>query len=391
MSVFVSTSLGRASVVQRCATVCPEPTAAIPDRNAALTEWTMSGIRLRKCAMAFLLIVTTGSFAQSPPQPPPSLPVITNHASDSYAIYSLLVPHSTRANPSQRVAIADTTINVDDMQPATEPESELQPPPGSENAFHEALQDFYARRQERVQLQQRFRLDRPYELLNAEQVAAFRKSPAGYSSLTFFSEVYFNSTQTAALIYTDSVCATPCANSRWIYLEKRDGQWVRRFSSVSDPADTYAIYSLLLRDDPYPGLPQKEGTLAIADTTLNITDMNPAIPPDGQLQPPPNNADAFREAVQDFRARRFERLQLKRGFHLDADYTLLNPGDVATYKQTQSGYPAVNFFSEVYFNGKQTAALVYRNVFCGRLCANGQWIYLEKQGNQWVRRSGLNI
>ena len=89
--------------------------------------------------------------------------------------------------------------------------------------------------------------------------------------------------------------------------------------------------------------------------------------------------------------RRFERLQLKRGFHLDADYTLLNPGDVETYKQTQSGYPAVNFFSEVYFNGKQTAALVYRNVFCGRLCANGQWIYLEKQGNQWVRRSGLNI
>jgi hypothetical protein len=353
----------------------------------------MSGIRFRNCAMAFLLIVTRGSFAQSPPQPPPSLPVISNHASDAYAIYSLLVPHTTRANSSssQRVAIADTTVSIDDMQTATGPESELQPPSGSENAFHEALQDFYAHRQERVQLQHRFKLDRPYDLVNGEQLAEFRKSLGAYASLTLFSQVYFNHTQTAALVYSVSVCATPCANSRWIYLEKRDGQWVRGFSSISDPADTYAIYSLLLREDPYPGSPQKQGSLAIADTTLNITDMNPAIPPDGQLQPPPNNANAFQEAVQDFRARRFERLQLKRDFHLDADYTLLNAGDVATYKQTQNGYPAVNFFSEVYFNSKQTAALVYRNVFCGRLCANGQWIYLEKQGSQWVRRSGLNI
>ena len=346
----------------------------------------MSGIRLRNCAVAFLLIVTTGSFAQSPPSPP-SLPIITNHASDAYAIYSLLVSRSRE----KRVAIADTTVNIDDMQPAVGPESELQPPTGSERPFREALQDFQARRQERVQLQHRLKLDRPYDLLNAQQVAEFRKNLAGYSSLTFFSEVYFNPNQTAALVYTDSVCATPCADGRWIYLEKRDGQWVRRFSSISDPADTYAIYSLLLHDDPYPGLPRRQGPLAIADTTLNITDMNPAIPPDGQLQPPPNNTEAFQEAVQDFRARRYERLQLKRDFHLDADYTLLNPGDVATYKQTQNGYPAVNFFSEVYFNSRQTAALVYRNVFCGHLCANGQWIYLEKQGDQWVRRSGLNI
>jgi hypothetical protein len=156
-------------------------------------------------------------------------------------------------------------------------------------------------------------------------------------------------------------------------------------------SDSYAIYSLLLHDDPYPGLPQQQGPLAIAGTTVNITDMNPAIPPDGQLQPPPNNAKAFHEAVQDFQTRRFERIQLKRDFHLDVDYTLLNPGDVAAYKSTQTGYPAINFFSEVYFDSKQTAALVYRNVFCGRLCANSQWIYLEKQGGQWVRRSGLNI
>lgn len=155
--------------------------------------------------------------------------------------------------------------------------------------------------------------------------------------------------------------------------------------------NTYAIYSLLLNDYPSPGVPQKRGTVAIADTTVNITDMNPAIAPDTQLQPPRGREEGFREAVQDFKSRRFERIELKREFHLNSDYTLLNSTQVAAYRQRQTGYPAITFFSEVYFDSKQDAALVYRNNFCGNLCANSEWIYLEKRGKQWVRRSGLNI
>ena len=49
------------------------------------------------------------------------------------------------------------------------------------------------------------------------------------------------------------------------------------------------------------------------------------------------------------------------------------------------------FFSAVYFNQNLTAALVYVNVWCASLCAAGQWVYLEKHGGQWVRRSGLTI
>lgn len=160
---------------------------------------------------------------------------------------------------------------------------------------------------------------------------------------------------------------------------------------VERTSNTYAIYSMLLTDDPSPGIPQKRGTVAIADTTVNITDMSPAIAPDTQLQPPPGHEKAFQEAVQDFQSRRFERIELTREFHLTGDYALLNPSQVAAYRQTQSGYPAITFFSEVYFDAKQTAALVYRNNFCGNLCANSEWIYLEKRGKQWVRRSGLNI
>ena len=53
----------------------------------------------------------------------------------------------------------------------------------------------------------------------------------GTTSITRFSQAYFNAAQNAALVYTDSVCANPCANGHWIYLEKRDGQWARRFNS----------------------------------------------------------------------------------------------------------------------------------------------------------------
>jgi hypothetical protein len=375
----------------------------------------MSDIRFGNCAMAFLLIVTTGSFAQSPSQPPPSLPVITNHASDSYAIYSLLLSGGIAKNVSarrgQQLTIADTTVSVDDMDPATEPDSELQPPAESERAFQETLRDFHARGQERVQLEHSFKLDRPYTLLSANEVDAFRKSAAADSGsqriagITRFSEVYFNTTQTAALVYADSLCPSPCANGQWIYLEKNGNQWVRRTRSIFDRADTYAIYSLLMPGVPFHGMSTSQAPhFAIAGTTVNVDDMDPAIPPDGQLQPPPDNQQAFLEAVQDFHTRRYERIQIEHQLQIDRPYTLLATSDIAELRRTLAGidpgldlkdkwagYPGITYFSEVYFNSAQTAALVYMNNFCANLCANGQWIYLEKKDSQWVRRSGLNI
>lgn len=170
-------------------------------------------------------------------------------------------------------------------------------------------------------------------------------------------------------------------------------------------ADSYAIYSLLMPGVPFDSMsPQQASRLAIAATTVNIEDMNPAIPPEGQLQPPPNNEKAFREAVQDFHTRRYERAQLEHQLKIDRPYTLLSADDAAELRSTLAGidpgsqlqdkwagYPGITYFSEVYFNTTRNAALVYMNNFCANLCANGQWIYLEKQNNQWVRRSGLNI
>lgn len=357
----------------------------------------MADMRLRKhrsrFALAVMVLIAAACVAQSHDVEAPPIPA--DHNFESYVIYSLILPGVILNNPHsssvRRVAIADTTVTVDEIgPPANEPERELPPPAGSEQAFYQTLIAFRAERQERVRLQHQFRIETPYDLADAEQAAAFRKNPASYASLILFSKVYFNTAQTAALVYVDAICPHPCSAGQWVFLEKQGGQWMRRAGSIADRADTYAIYSLLLRDDPYPGLPRRQGTLAIAGATINITDMSPAIAPDGQLSPPSNNATAFEEAVEDFRTRRFERTQLSRSFQLSSDYTLLTPAEVQAYRSTQTGYPAINFFSEVYFNTRQTAALVYRSVFCGHLCANGQWIYLEKRGKQWVRRSGLN-
>jgi hypothetical protein len=170
-------------------------------------------------------------------------------------------------------------------------------------------------------------------------------------------------------------------------------------------ANSYAIYSMLLPGEPFSGMsPEQVQHLGIAATTVNMDDMNPRIPPDSQLTPPPGNEKAFLDAVQDFRSRRLERVQLKRNLQLDRDYTLLSPDQINELKQVLAGvdpgselqarwagYPGITYFSEVYFNPEQTAALVYMGNYCANLCANGTWVYLEKRDEQWVRRSGLNI
>jgi hypothetical protein len=130
--------------------------------------------------------------------------------------------------------------------------------------------------------------------------------------------------------------------------------------------------------------------------------MNPAIPPEGQLKPPDDHPKRFIEAARDFEARKYQRIQLTDHFHLSTPYKLLNNNQVAELRQAKTavdadselqskyaGYPGVTFFSEVYFNSNHHAALVYMNNWCANLCAQGQWIYLEKQNGSWVRRPGI--
>lgn len=168
-------------------------------------------------------------------------------------------------------------------------------------------------------------------------------------------------------------------------------------------ADSYAIYSVLMPGAPFDSLTTLQNQRwAIADTTVNITDMDPAVPPDGQLNPPDDHPKSFHEAVMDYETRKYQRVQLTQQLHLAQPYDLMNADRVAELRRAKTAvdagselqekyanYPGVTFFSQVFFNAGHTAALVYMNNWCANLCMEGRWIYLEKQGASWVQRSGI--
>jgi hypothetical protein len=168
--------------------------------------------------------------------------------------------------------------------------------------------------------------------------------------------------------------------------------------------DSYAIYALLMPGQPFSTLPPEQNQRwAIAAVTVNEDDRNPAVPPQGQLKPPPENPRGFNEAVGDYQTNKYVRVRLQRTpLHIDHDFALLSPTDVDALRGARSGaqvtssaqsqwagYPGVTYFSEVYFSRDHGSALVYMNDWCAHLCAAGTWIYLEKRGGQWVRRSGI--
>ncbi len=165
--------------------------------------------------------------------------------------------------------------------------------------------------------------------------------------------------------------------------------------------DSYLIYAMLMPGQLFEDMGSGESQAwAIGGTTVNEDDMDPKLAPDATLQPPDDNPRGFKEAVTDYNQRKKERLVLTRRLKLSRPYVLLAPGDVAQFKDSRSvnsdselqakygNYVGVTFFSEVYFNTAQTSALVYILDWCGNLCSQAEWIYLEKRDGVWVRRSG---
>lgn len=164
--------------------------------------------------------------------------------------------------------------------------------------------------------------------------------------------------------------------------------------------DSYAIYSLLLPGQGFVDM-DNGGPWAISASTINEDDMDPKLAPDAELQPPADNPRGFHEAVNDYHQRRKDRMVLRRRFQLLRPYVLLAPGAVADFRNSRvslnansdlvsqyAPYLGIIYLSEVYFNVAQNAALVYILDWCGNLCSQADWVYLEKQNGVWVRRSG---
>jgi hypothetical protein len=165
--------------------------------------------------------------------------------------------------------------------------------------------------------------------------------------------------------------------------------------------DSYLIYAMLMPGQLFEDMGSGESQAwALSGTTVSEDDMDPKLAPEATLQPPDDNPRGFKEAVNDYNQRRKERQVLTRRLKLSQPYVLLTPNDVAQFKESRSvnsdselqekfgNYVGITFFSEVYFNTAQTSALVYILDWCGNLCSQAEWIYLEKRDGVWVRRSG---
>jgi len=195
--------------------------------------------------LVLLCLAIGGSTALTSAQTkPPGSAVSPDRMPDSYLIYAMLMPgqlfEDMGSGASQVWAISGTTVNEDDMDPKLAPEATLQPPDDNPRGFKEAVSDYYQRKKERLVLTHRLKLSQPYVLLTPNDVAQFKDSRSvnsdsqlqekfgNYVGITFFSEVYFNTAQTSALVYILDWCGNLCSQAEWIYLEKRDGVWVRR-------------------------------------------------------------------------------------------------------------------------------------------------------------------
>src|SRR3984885_8732873 len=124
--------------------------------------------------LVVLGLAVTTSTALIPAQTKNAAP--SDRRPDSFQIYSLIMPGQvfTDMDAGGPWAIADTTVNEDDMNPKLAPEAFLQPPADNPRGFQEAVSDYNQRKKERMTLKRRLQLSRTYVLLGPSSTADFK-------------------------------------------------------------------------------------------------------------------------------------------------------------------------------------------------------------------------
>ena len=165
---------------------------------------------------------------------------------DSYAIYSQLLksgPIEWRDVSRTQWLIEDTTsaIPLDvACHPASgadsmvmNPHEAVKPPEDRQAEWKEVLADFDQHCHDVIQLDQNgFRTELPVRLLNADDKRRFMQDPikppaefADGAGLHLFSEVFFNTNHTLALVEEGMWCGALCGNWTWVVLARGEGRW----------------------------------------------------------------------------------------------------------------------------------------------------------------------
>ncbi|UWZ85020.1 hypothetical protein [Occallatibacter riparius] len=209
--------------------------------------------------LAVLLPVTLLSQSAPPgAQQVAPIPMPSDRASDSYLIYSSLMPLGETVGagwPHDLWLVQDTTVLAVPLdQPCRErptanaghdwgmnPHNGVHPPKAREQDFKEILQDFDAHCHEVLSLSATaWQTTVPVHLLTPTEQAEFqntrwekadeaaRAKYKGAPALYGFSEVYFNEHHTVALVYATHWCGGLCGEGFWIAFALENGQWKRQ-------------------------------------------------------------------------------------------------------------------------------------------------------------------
>lgn len=210
-------------------------------------------VRLWLISLAFLSIpIALGSQAKvTASEASPVIPMPVDRVADSYLIYSSLIP-SGKDSPPQLLLVQDATIiainpdkpcwvdpTVNTVQAVLDslmnPHRSVHPPESSRQDFKEIMEDFDAHCHERLALRlsdwkpptsvRLLTTEEQQELQTGVLKSAVPEKYRGGSALYGFSQVYFNSHHTVALVYATHWCGSLCGAGSWVPFALVDGHW----------------------------------------------------------------------------------------------------------------------------------------------------------------------
>jgi len=158
-----------------------------------------------------------------------------------------------------------------------------------------------------------------------------------------------------------------------------------------DDPDAYQIYSLLLPQEESYGF--AKGTLIIQEETASN---DPVVGACLNAE----DAKQFKDAISDYERSRTKTWLLKRHFHIEKPYEIVNEETLAlvrghgidSWDDYYNRYPQSGgyvFLSPVGFNKKKNQAIVYTGSICGGLCGRSQFHLFEKVKGQWKEVPGV--
>jgi hypothetical protein len=154
---------------------------------------------------------------------------------EAYTIYSILLKNepAVREGRMKRILLSDETHGYGSAQLTVCLENE----PNTDAALVSLVRSYQEENKYRWQLERKFDLPIPYELVEEKTFRDFFKDPDAPGWNNFFkaypgsgyffnlSGITFDSHKTRALVHVGYGCGFTCGHSNYHLLEKRDGKW----------------------------------------------------------------------------------------------------------------------------------------------------------------------